>query len=79
MWRCLHGSNCLFNGYESIVEALIGLLSIVVPLARERHASSLRSLLKMRILVVVPPLVVLPMVVPPSSAKSILVLNLILV
>jgi hypothetical protein len=40
----------------------------MIPLARERHASSLDSLLKMRILVVAPPLVVvLPMMVPPSS------------
>ena len=34
---------------------------------------------RMRILVVVPPVVALPMVVPPSSAKPILVFNLILV
>ena len=37
------------------------------------------SLLRMRILVVVPLVVALPMVVPPSSAKSVLVLYLILV
>ena len=73
------GSNCLFNGCEPVVEALIGLLSIVAPLSRERHASSLSSLLKMRILVVMPLVVALPMVVPPSSAKSVLVLYLILV
>ena len=79
MWKCLYGSNCLFNGCEPVVEELIGLLSIMVPLSRERHMSSLSLLLKMRILVVAPPLVVLPMVVPSSSVKSVLVLKLILV
>jgi hypothetical protein len=51
----------------------------MTPLAREKHVSSLSSLLKMRILVVMPPLVALPMVVLPSSAKPVLILNLILV
>ena len=37
----------------------------------------LGSLLKIRILEVAPLVVVLPMVVPPSSAKPVLVLNLI--
>ena len=72
---------------------------VIIPSARERHASSLMplrllhnlalgscgsllieylsSLLKMRILEVAPLVVALPMVVPPSSAKPILVLNLI--
>jgi hypothetical protein len=64
----LYGSIYLFNGCESVVEAVVGLLRVMIPLARERHASSLDSLLKMRILVVAPPLVVvLPMMVPPSS------------
>ena len=39
----------------------------------------LGSLLKMRILVVVPPRVALPMVMPASSAKPVLVLSLILI
>ena len=73
----MYGSNCLFNGCEPVVE--IGLLSIVVPLARERHASSLGLLLKMRILEVAPLVVALPMVMPPSLIKPVLVLNLILV
>jgi hypothetical protein len=51
----------------------------MIPSVRERHASSLVSLLKVRILVVAPSLVVLPMVVPPYSAKPILVLSFILV
>ena len=50
-----------------------------LPLAKERHTSSLDSLLKMRILEGVPPVVVLPLVVPPSYAKPVLVLNLILI
>jgi hypothetical protein len=57
---------------------MVGLLRVMIPSARERHVSSLVSLLKVMILVVVPPLVVLPMVVPPSSAKLVLVLSLIL-
>ena len=78
---------------------MVGLLRVMVPSARERHASSLMplrllhnlaldsrgsslieylgSLLKIRILEVAPLVVVLPMVVPPSSAKPVLVLNLI--
>jgi hypothetical protein len=75
----LFGSICLFNGCESVVKVVVGLLRVMIPSARERHASSLSSLLKMRILVVTPSLVVLPMVVPPSSAKTVLVLSLILV
>ena len=65
--------------FVSVAKAVVGLLRVMIPLARERHASSLGSLLRMRILVVVPTLVAIPMVVPPSSAKPVLVLNLILV
>ena len=54
-----------------------GLLRVMIPLAKERHASSLGSLLKMRILEVAPPVVALSMVVPPYFAKPVLVLSLI--
>ena len=37
----LHGSICLFNGCESVVEVVVGLLRVMIPSARERHASSL--------------------------------------
>ena len=37
----MYGSICLFNGCESVVEAVVGLLRVMTPSARERHASSL--------------------------------------
>ena len=79
VYRTLYGSICLFNGCKSVVEAVVGLLRVMIPSAREIHATSLGSLLKMRILEGAPPIVVLPLVVPPSSAKPVLVLNLILI
>jgi hypothetical protein len=74
----LYGSISLSNGCEYVVKAMVGLLKVMIPSARERHVSSLILILKVMILVVAPPLVVLLMVVPPSSAKPVLVLSLIL-
>ena len=41
MYRTLYDSICLFNGCESVVEAVVGLMRVMIPSAKERHASFL--------------------------------------